>query len=118
MQQGSGGAAQAVRGAVRRAADMADLNNFAKAYIQYALLNNQGPASLQDIKDSLTPKMIEALQDETLYVVKWKLSNVNGSSIIAYAADPDAYGLRLVAKGDGSVVRMNSTEFEQAKTGQ
>ena len=111
-----GGAVQAVRGAVKRVGDENDLRQFALAYTQEALTNGRGPSSLQEIKGSLTSKMVKAFDTDGDYVVNWGIQNPSGSSILAYAKDTDMYGLRLVAKGDGSVARLNKEEFEQAKS--
>jgi hypothetical protein len=115
--QSSAGVYQNVRQAKKRVVDEAALKNFALAYFQYSIENGRGPSGVQDLKGSLTPKMEEALKEGDLYVVNWKLSNVSASTIIAYVKEPDSYGTRLVAKGDGSVTRMNKEEFEQAKAG-
>ena len=112
--QASGGTVQAVRGAVKRVGDMNDLRSFATAYTQEALANGRGPSNVQEIKGSLTPKMVKAFDTDGDYVVNWGLQNPSGSSILAYAKDVDASGLRLVAKGDVAVVRMTKEEFEQA----
>ncbi|HLJ91716.1 MAG TPA: hypothetical protein VKU02_00850 [Gemmataceae bacterium] len=112
----SGGAIQAVRGAVKRVGDESELRNFATAYMQEALTNGRGPSNVQEIRTSLTPKMVKAFDKDGDYVVNWGLQNPSGSTILAYAKDPDQYGLRLVAKGDGAVVRMSKEEFEQAKS--
>jgi len=114
---GGGGAVQNIRQAAKRAADGGELKNFALAYLQYALTNGKGPTKIQDLQDSLTHKMVEAFQDDNLYVVNWKVANPTGSTILAYVKEPDSYGTRLVAKGDASVVRMNKDEFEAAMRG-
>jgi hypothetical protein len=111
-----GGAIQAVRGAVKRVGDENDLRNFALAYTQEALANGRGPSSLQDIRTSLTPKMAKAFENDGDYVVNWGMPNPSSSSIVAYAKDADMYGKRLVAKGDGTVVRMTQEEFDPAKS--
>ena len=115
--QVSSGAVQNVRQAAKRVADGGELKNFALAYIQYALANGRGPSKVQDVKDSLTPKMVEAFRDHSVYGVNWGIQNPSGNSILAYAKEPDSYGTRLVAKGDGTVVRMSREEFEQARSG-
>jgi hypothetical protein len=112
----SGGVVQNVRQAVKRAADTEDLKNFALAYFHYVTLNNRGPAGVQDIQDSLPAKMVEALKDDSVYVVIWNIRNPTSETIVAYAAEPEASGQRLVAKGDGSVTRMSQEDFEKAKT--
>jgi hypothetical protein len=106
-----------VRQAAKRVGDQNELHNFAVAYVTYALGSGQGPSNVQELRDSLTPKMVKAFQDDGDYVVHWGVRNPSGNSILAYAKDPDVYGTRLVAKGDGTVVRMSREEFEQAKTG-
>jgi len=76
------------------------------------------PAPAQgELETAVLAKMEEALKEGDLYVVNWKLSNVSANTIIAYVKEPDSYGTRLVAKGDGSVTRMSKEEFEKAKTG-
>jgi hypothetical protein len=114
--QAGGGAIQAVRGAVKRVGDESELRQFALAYTQHALANGRGPSSVQEIRDSLTSKMVKAFDKDGDYIVNWGLQNPSGSSILAHAKDVDMYGLRLVAKGDGAVVRMSKEEFEQAKS--
>ena len=111
-----GGAVQAVRGAVKRVGDENDLRNFALAYTQEALANGRGPSNVQEIRGSLSSKMVKAFDNDGDYVVNWGIPNPSGSSIVAYAKDADMYGLRLVAKGDGTVVRMSKDEFDQAKS--
>ena len=114
----SAGAVQNVRQAAKRVGDGNDLGQFAKAYVYHALANGgRGPASVQDIRTSLTPKMVNAFGDEGDYVVNWGLRDPSSNSILAYAKDADVYGTRLVARGDGAVVRMSKEEFEQAKSG-
>ena len=115
--QPSAGVYQNVRQAGKRVVDEAALKNFALAYYQYSLENGRGPSGVDDIRGSLTPTMVEAVKEGGLYVVNWKLANVSANTIIAYVKEPDSYGTRLVAKGDGSVTRMNKEEFEQAKAG-
>jgi hypothetical protein len=116
--QASAGAVQNVRQAAKRVGDGNDLRNFAQAYTYYALENGgRGPASVQDIRGSLTPKMVNAFGNDGDYEVKWGIQNPSSNSIVAYAKDADVYGTRLVAKGDGTVVRMSKEEFEQAKSG-
>jgi hypothetical protein len=115
--QQSGGVIQNTRQAVKRVVDESMLRNLALAYFQYFSLNGRGPSAAQDIADSLTPKMLEQLKDTELYVVNWKLANVSGNTVIAYVKEPDIYGTRIVAKGDGSVTRMNKEDFEKAKAG-
>jgi hypothetical protein len=110
----SAGVYQNIRQAKKRLPDEDALHNFALAYTQYALLNGQGPSNVQEIKDSLTPKMAKGFEPDGIYTVNWKIKNPSGSSILAYVKEPDAYGTRLVAKGDGSVVRMSKEEFGQA----
>jgi len=70
---------------------------------------------VQDLRGGLTPRMIEALKDDSVYVVIWNIRNPSSETIIAYVAEPDSYGTRMVAKGDGSVVRMTQEEFDKAK---
>jgi hypothetical protein len=115
--QASAGAIQNVRQAAKRVGDQSDLHQFAVAYVQYALGSGQGPSNVQELRDSLTSKMVKAFQDDGDYVVHWGIRNPSSNSILAYAKDPDVYGTRLVAKGDGMVVRMSKQEFEQAKSG-
>jgi hypothetical protein len=91
--------------------------NFALAYFQYFTENGKGPSRVQDLGNAIPGKSVEVFQDDGVYVVKWNLRNVTGSTIIAYVKEPDSYGTRLVAKGDGSVVRMNKNDFEQAISG-
>jgi hypothetical protein len=107
-----------VRQAAKRVGDGNELHNFALAYTQFALANgDRGPSSVQEIRDSLTPKMARAFQPDGDYVVNWGVRNPSSSSILAYAKDADVYGTRLAAKGDGTVVRMSKEEFERAKSG-
>lgn len=116
--QAGGGAVQAVRGAVKRVGDENELRNFALAYTQFALANgDRGPSNVQEIRDSLTPKMVKAFQPDGDYVVNWGIKNPSSNSILAYAKDPDPYGTRLAAKGDGTVVRLSKEEFQKASTG-
>ena len=115
--QPSAGLSQNLRQAKQRLVDEGALKNFALAYFQYSIENGRGPSGVQDLKGSLGPKMEEDLKEGDLYVVNWKLSNVSANTIIAYVKEPDSYGTRLVAKGDGSVTRMSKEEFEKAKTG-
>ncbi|HMC88978.1 MAG: hypothetical protein E6K70_05680 [Planctomycetota bacterium] len=96
-------------------ADSAEFHNLALAYYEFVIANNRGPASVQDLRGGLTPRMIEALKDDSVYVVIWNIRNPSSETIIAYVAEPDSYGTRMVAKGDGSVVRMTQEEFDKAK---
>ncbi len=115
--QPSAGVYQNLRQAKQRVVDETALKNFALAYLQYSIENGRGPSGVQDLKGSLSPQMEKALKEGDLYVVNWKLSNVSANTIIAYVKEPDSYGTRMVAKGDGSVTRMNKEDFEQAKAG-
>lgn len=112
---GSHGVVQNVRQAAKRAADGSELRNIAIAYTQYADANRRGPASINDIKDSLSSRTIEGLQDNSVYTVVWKLQNPSASTILAYATELDSFGTRLVAKSDGSVNRMTKEDFEKAR---
>jgi hypothetical protein len=114
--QASAGAIQNVRQAAKRVPNENELHNFAVAYTQYALLNGQGPSNVQEIKDSLGP-FAKAFQPDGIYAVNWKIKNPASSSILAYVKEPDVYGTRLVARGDGTVVRMSKEEFERAMRG-
>jgi hypothetical protein len=102
---------------VKRTADAGELKNFALAYSLYFNSNGKGPSNVKDLGTDIPGKNVEAFQDDSVYVVKWNLRNVSGSTIIAYVKEPDSFGTRMVAKGDGSVVRMNKNEFEQAMSG-
>lgn len=115
--QASAGAVQNVRQAAQRVPNENELHNFSVAYTQYALLNGQGPSNVQEIRDSLTPAMAKAFEPDGIYAVNWRIKNPSSSSILAYVKTPDVYGSRLVAKGDGTVVRMSKEEFEGAKGG-
>ena len=112
----SAGAVQNVRQAAKRVGDGNELRQFAHAYTAYALEFGRGPSRVQDIQGSLTPKMVKAFDADGDYEVNWRLQNPSSDSILAYAKDGDVYGTRLVAKGDGSVVRMSKEEFEQARS--
>jgi hypothetical protein len=116
-QAASAGAIQNVRQAAKRVPNENELHNFALAYTQYALLNGQGPSSVQEVRDSLTPAMAKAFEPDGIYAVNWKIKNPSSSSILAYVKEPDVYGTRLAAKGDGTVVRMSKEEFEGAMRG-
>jgi hypothetical protein len=112
-----GGAVQEVRRAVRRTVDLAELRGFALAYQQHALLNGQGPKSLDDLKGSVTPNLAEAIKEGHCVVV-WEVRNSSSNTVIAYVKEPDIYGNRVVAKGDGTAVRMKEAEFQAAVKGQ
>jgi hypothetical protein len=109
----SGGAVQNVRQAARRTVDSNQLRNFAQAYFQYQTLNGQGPARVEDIRDSLDANTIAAFNEGTCVGV-WNLRNPSSATIVAYVKDPDSYGTRIVAMGDGSVQRMNRQAFDAA----
>jgi hypothetical protein len=109
----SGGVIQDVRQAARRTVDLGQLKNFSLAYFQYQTLNGQGPSRLEDIKDSLDANSITAFKEGTCVAV-WGLRNPSSSTIVAYVKDPDSYGTRVVATGDGSARRMSQQEFDAA----
>lgn len=109
----SGGVIQDVRQAVRRTVDLGQLANFSLAYFQYQTLNGHGPSRLEDIKDSLDAKAIAAFNEGTCVAV-WGLRNPSSSTIVAYVKDPDSYGTRVVATGDGTARRMSQQEFDAA----
>lgn len=109
----SGGAVQNIRQAARRTVDLSQLGNFALAYFQYQTLNGQGPSRIEDIKDSLDANTIAAFNEGTCVAI-WGLRNLSSSTIIAYVKDPDSYGTRVVATGDGKARRMNQQEFDEA----
>ncbi|HXG12368.1 MAG TPA: hypothetical protein VNK04_21610 [Gemmataceae bacterium] len=111
------GAVQNVRRAVRRTVDLNDLKNLSVAYYQHLLQNGQGPKSLNDVKGSISPNLEEAIKEGHCVVI-WGLRNVGSNTVIAYVKEPDIYGTRVVAKGDGSAVRMNEAEFQAALKGQ
>ena len=59
-----------------------------------------------------------ARPSEASAMAKWGVKKVRAIGLpVAYVKEPDSYGTRLVAKGDGSVTRMNKEDFEQAKAG-
>ncbi len=109
----SGGVVQNVRQAARRTVDLNQLANFALAYYQYQTLNGQGPSRIEDIRDSLDANTITAFNEGTCVAV-WGLRNLSSSTIIAYVKDPDSYGTRVVATGDGKARRMSQQEFDEA----
>lgn len=109
----SGGAVQNIRQAARRTVDLSQLANFALAYYQYQTLNGQGPSRVEDIKDSLDANTISAFNEGTCIAI-WGLRNLSSSTIIAYVKDPDSYGTRVVATGDGKARRMSQQEFDEA----
>ena len=109
----SGGVVQNVRQAARRTVDLNQLGNFSLAYFQYQTLNGQGPSRVEDIQDSLDANTIAALKEGTCVAV-WGLRNPTSETIVAYVKDPDGYGTRVVATGDGKARRMNREEFDAA----
>lgn len=109
----SGGVVQDVRQAARRTVDLNQLANFALAYYQYQTLNGQGPARIEDIKDSIDANTITAFREGTCVAV-WGLRNLSSETIVAYVKNPDSYGTRIVATGDGKARRMNQQEFDTA----
>jgi hypothetical protein len=109
----SGGAVQNIRQAARRTVDLNQLANFALAYYQYQTLNGQGPSRIEDIRSSLDSKTIEGFNEGTCVAV-WGLRDLSSSTILAYVKDPDSYGTRIVATGDGKARRMNQQEFDEA----
>lgn len=112
-----GGAVQNVRRAVRRTVDLAEMKNLALAYSEHALLNGQGPKSLDDLKGSVSPNLAEAIKEGHCVVV-WEIRNGGSNTIIAYVKEPDIYATRVVALGDGSARRMPDPEFQAALKGQ
>lgn len=111
----AGGVVQNVRQAARRTVDLGQLGNFSLAYFQYQTLNGQGPSRVEDIKDSLDANTITAFNEGTCIAV-WNLRNPSSSTIVAYVKDPDSYGTRVVATGDGKARRMSQEEFDAAMT--
>jgi hypothetical protein len=109
----AGGAVQNVRQAARRTVDSNQLRNFAMAYFQYQTSNGQGPARVEDIKESLDANTIAAFKEGSCVGV-WNLRNLSSTTIVAYVKDPDSYGTRVVAMGDGSAQRLNQQQFEAA----
>jgi hypothetical protein len=112
----SGGAIQSVREAARRTVDLNQMKNFALAYYQYQTLNGQGPSRIEDIKDALDAKTIEAFK-EGLCVAIWGLRDLSSSTIIAYVTYSDSSGTRIVATGDGQARRISQQEFDAAMKG-
>jgi hypothetical protein len=109
----SGGVVQDVRQASRRTVDLNQLANFSLAYFQYQTLNGKGPSHVEDIKDSLDANTIAAF-NEGHCVAVWGLRNLSSETIVAYVKNPDSYGTRVVATGDGKARRMNQQEFDAA----
>jgi hypothetical protein len=107
--------ASELRKAAKSMHDMGELKVFALAYIEFAAANRRGPSGVDDLKSSLTPKMLEALKEDSVYVVIWKISKPTGQTLLAYAAVPDSYGKWLVVWGDGLITRLEKMEFEEAK---
>jgi hypothetical protein len=107
----SGGAIQNVRQAARRTADISELYNFSLAYYQYRILNNRPPMSMDDIKDSLEAKTLEAFK-EGFYVAVWNVRDSSSEALVAYVKDPDSFGTRIVATADGKARRMEKQDFE------
>ncbi len=112
----SGGVVQNVRQAARRTVDLSQLGNFSLAYFQYQTLNGQGPSRVEDIQDSLDANTMAAFKEGTCVGI-WNLRNLSSSTIVAYVKDPDSYGTRVVATGDGKARRMNQQEFDAAMKG-
>jgi hypothetical protein len=102
-----------VRQAARRTVDLSQLANFSLAYFQYQTLNGQGPSRLEDIQDSLDADSIAAFKEGTCVAV-WGLRNPSSATIVAYVKDPDSYGTRVAATGDGKARRMSQQEFDAA----
>jgi hypothetical protein len=109
----SGGVVQDIRQAARRTVDLSQLANFSLAYFQYQTLNGQGPSRLEDIQDSLDADSIAAFKEGTCVAI-WGLRNPSSSTIVAYVKDPDSYGNRVAATGDGKARRMSQQEFDAA----
>ncbi len=109
-------AQQNVRQAVKRTANLAELTEFAKAYVQANLMLGRAPSRLEDLKDSLGGPTYKAFQ-EGVYVVNWNVANPSSNTILAYGKDADSYGTRLVARGDGSAARLSADEFRAAVPG-
>jgi hypothetical protein len=109
----AGGVVQNVRQAARRTVDLGQLGNFSLAYFQYQTQNGQGPSRVEDIKDSLDANTIAAFKEGTCVAV-WGVRNPSSSTIVAYVKDPDQYGTRVVATGDGKARRMTQEEFDAA----
>jgi hypothetical protein len=109
----SGGAVQNVRQAARRTADISELYNFSVAYFQYRTLNNRPPSTLDDIRDSLDAKTLEAFK-EGFYVAVWNVRDSSSEALVAYVKDPDSFGTRIVATADGKARRMEKQGFENS----
>src|SRR5579875_2716158 len=113
QQRQSGGAIQSVREAARRTVDLNQMANFALAYYQYHTFNGQGPSRIEDIKDSLDAKTLEAFKEGTCVAV-WGLRNLSSETIVAYVTYTDSSRTRIVATGDGKARRITQQEFDAA----
>ena len=93
-----------------------ELGQLGLYYHQYRGLYNRSPAKLDDLQTWLQrdmPKLYQGIKDE-YYVVFWGVPTPSSNVVLAHEKDADANGFRIVLLGDGSVQRMNETEFQQS----
>jgi hypothetical protein len=110
---------QAGAGGIRRVVDRPkvqnDLRNLATLYQAFETEMNRAPKTLDEFKGYIkrdAGQLHQRLSDGyyVLVLVKKPTSNV----ILAYEKAPDAKGIHMAVRGDGSVTSMNAAELEKA----
>jgi hypothetical protein len=104
-----------LRKTIARQGVFEELRQLVLTYQDYNTTFGKPPAKLDDLKslERDAPKLYQALKDG-YYVVVWNVNSFSPNHVLAYEKDADENTQRFVALGDGSVRKMNQTEFDAA----
>ena len=81
----------------------------------YSTQNGQYPTRLEDFLGDIKKEAQREHESlKTGYFVMTLKPRPAGGDVVVYERDPDTSGMRLVLQGDGSVQRLNETQFKAA----
>jgi hypothetical protein len=113
------GAPQPGAGGVRRAIDRPkvqnDLRNVATFYNTFFAEMGRGPKTVDEFMQYIMrdARQLHQVLSEGYYVLVL-VARPGGATILAYEKTPDAQGLQMAVRGDGSVSSMTAQELQKA----